>query len=119
MPTVQNITSIPLSSAVDNLLTGSQFERVPFRAARIDIGLNGDANGADLRVDVYSGLDVLLENAPMNVLARLPIWPDDFQLTDVAGYNEQLKIRVRNTSAAAARSIYWMVKITPVPLRGR
>lgn len=118
MPTIQGITSVALSSVNDNLLTGSQFERLPW-PARVDFGLNGDANGADLRVDVYSGSDVLMENAPMNVLARLPIWPDDFQLTDVAGYMEQLKVRVRNTSAAAARSIYWMVKITPIPIRRR
>jgi hypothetical protein len=118
MPTVQNITSVAASSVNDNLLTGSQFERMQW-PGRVDFGLNGDANGADMRVDVYSGNDVLMENAPLNALARLPIWPDDFQLTDVAGYMEQLKIRVRNTSAAGARSVYWVVKITPIPLRRR
>lgn len=117
MPLVQNITSVALSSVNDNVLTGSQFERLPYPAL-VEFGLNGDANGADLRVDVYSGTDVLLENAPMNTLARLPN-KEELMLRDVAGYNEQLKIRVRNTSAAAARSLYWTVAITPIPIRRR
>lgn len=113
MPLIQGSTSIALSSVNDNILSGSQFEFMPYDAF-LEFGLNGDANGADLRVDVYSGQDVLLENAPMNVKATLPVYPDDFQLNDVAARSERIKIRVRNTSAAAARTIYFSVKITPV-----
>lgn len=113
MPTVRARTSIALSAVNDNLLTGSQWLYLPYDAA-VAFGINGDANGNDLRIDVYSGQDVLMENAPANVQNRLPIWPDDFDLTDVAAAGELLKIRVRNTSAAAARDVIWAVKIDPL-----
>ena len=112
MPLVQRITSVALSSVNDNLLAGSQWEFMPY-PARIAFGLNGDANGADMRVDVYTGPDVILEDAPLNVLARLPIAPDDFLLRDIVGAGERVKIRARNTSAAAARSVFWAMMIDP------
>lgn len=113
MPVIQGSTSVALSSVNDNVLTGSQFEYLPFNAA-LEFGLNGDANGADMRVDVFSGQDILMENSPLNTRAVMPIVPDDYILNDVAAAGERLKIRVRNTSAAAARTIFWSVRITPI-----
>jgi hypothetical protein len=113
MPVIQGSASVALSSVNDNILQGSQFEFLPF-AASLEFGLNGDANGADLRVDVYSGQDVLMENAPMSVQNRIPVYPDDYNLTDVAAAGERIKVRVRNTSAAAARTIFYAVRITPL-----
>jgi hypothetical protein len=102
-----------LSSVNDNVLANSQFEFLPYNAM-VEFGLNGDANGADLRVDVYSGQDVLMEGASMSVQNRIPVYPDDYQLTDVAAAGERLKVRVRNTSAAAARTVFFAVRITPL-----
>ncbi len=113
MPLIQGTASIAASSVNDNILSGSQYEFLPFDAS-LEFGLTGDANGGDLRVDVYSGSDVLLENAPMSTQARLPIYPDDFSLEDVAAAGERIKIRVRNTSGAGARSINFAVRITPL-----
>ena len=113
MPLMQGSTSIAAASVNDNVLAGSQFEYLPFNAM-LEFGLNGDANGADLRVDVYSGSDVLLENAPMSAQNRVPIYPDDFQLNDVAAGGERIKIRVRNVNAGAARTLFHSVRITPI-----
>lgn len=113
MPLIQKITSVALSSVNDNLLSGSQWEYMPWNA-RVAFALNGDANGADMRMDVYTGSDVILEDAPLNVLARLPIAPDDFLLRDIVRAGERVKIRARNTSAAASRSVFWAVMIDPV-----
>lgn len=113
MPLIQGSASIALSSVNDNVLANSQYEFLPFDAM-LEFGLNGDANGADLRVDVYSGTDVLLENAPMSVQNRIPVYPDDYNLSDAAAAGERIKVRVRNTSAAAARTIFFAVKITPL-----
>lgn len=113
MPLIQGITSIAASTTNDNVLTGSQFEFLPYDSS-LHFGLNGDANGADLRVDVYSGQDVLMENAPMNTKASIPVFPDDFLLSDVAAGGERIKVRVRNTNSAAARSLYWAVMVSPV-----
>jgi hypothetical protein len=112
MPVIQGSKAIAGVSVDDNILTGSQFEFLPYNAS-IEFGLNGDANGADLRVDVYSGQDVLMEGASMSAQARIPVYPDDYQLTDVAAAGERLKVRVRNTNAAA-RTIFYAVRITPL-----
>jgi len=112
MPVIQKSASIAAASVTDNILSGSQFEFLPYDA-RIEFGLNGDANGADLRVDVFSGQDVLMEDGSMSAQARIPIYPDDYQLVDVAQAGERLKIRVRNTHATTARTSYYAVRITP------
>lgn len=115
MPNIRGSVAVAGLGQNDNLLANSQYEYLPYDA-RIDFGINGDANGADLRLDVFSGTDVLLESAPANAQNRMPIWPDDFQLNDVAAGGERLKIRCRNTNAAA-RTVFWDVKITPLPRR--
>jgi len=112
MPTIRGSASIAASGVNDNVLANSQYEYLPWNAY-LEIGVNGDANGGDLRVDVFTGQDVLLEAAPCNVQNRIPVYPDDFDLTDVAAAGERLKIRVRNTSAAGARTVYWNVRLTP------
>jgi len=111
MPMIQNSVSIAGVSVNDNVLSGSQWEFLPYNA-RLEFGLNGDANGADLRVDVYSGTDVILEGAPMSAQNRIPIYPDDFQLTDFAAAGERIKIRARNLNAAA-RTLFYCVRINP------
>lgn len=113
MPLIQGSVSIAAGAVNDNVLSGSQYEYLPFNAM-LEIGLNGDANGADLRVDVYSGSDVLLENAPMSAQNRIPVYPDDFQMVDAAAAGERIKIRARNTNGAAARSIFFAVRIAPL-----
>lgn len=112
MPTITIRRSLAAGERVDNLLTGSQFERLPY-SAQVQFGINGDANGHEVLVDVYSGQDVLLENAPLNAQARVPVNPDDFTLMDVAGYMEQLKIRAANTGAGA-HVVFASVIITPI-----
>ena len=113
MPLIFNSVSVPLSAVVDNVFAGSQFEFLPF-ASFLEFGVVGDANGADLRIDIYSGQDVLVENMVPSILNRAPIYPDDYPLNDVAGMGERIKLRVRNVSAAAARVLFFSLKLTPV-----
>lgn len=113
MPIIQSSISLPAASTNDNVLAGSQFEFLPYHAS-LEFGLNGDASGTDLRLDVYSGQDVLLENGTANNLNRVPIFPDDFVLTDVAAAGERIKVRVRNTHATLARTLFYTVRITPL-----
>lgn len=113
MPVIQGSVSIAASTVNDNILSGSQFEFLPYNA-KLDFGLVGDANAADLRIDCYSGQDVLCENLQPSAQNRIPIIPDDLTLTDVAAAGERLKVRVRNTSAAGARVINYCVRITPI-----
>lgn len=112
MPVIQNTITIAANSVVDNVLAGSQFEFLPYDAS-LEFGLVGDATAADLRLDVYSGQDTLAENMQPSAANRVPLYPDDFALTDVAAAGERIKVRVRNT-AAAARVFNYSVRITAI-----
>ncbi len=111
MPSIQRQVSIAGDSVNANVLEGSQFEFLPFNAF-LEFGLVGDANAIDLFVDVYSGQDVLAEDMQISAANRIPVYPDDFPLTDVAMAGERIKIRVRNVNAAA-RTIFFNLRITP------
>lgn len=113
MPLIQSSVSVAAASVVDNVLAGSQYEFLPYDAF-LEFGLVGDANAADLRLDVYSGQDVLGENMTPSAQNRTPVYPDDFSLNDVAAGGERIKVRVRNNNAGAARTLFFAVKITPV-----
>ena len=106
MPLIQSSVSVPASTAIDNVITGSQFEFLPYNSA-LRFALNGSATG--LVADVYSGQDVLAEQMGVNALNRVPINPDDFLLTDVAGAGERIKVRVRNTTAGALTLFYALI----------
>lgn len=110
MPLIQQQVSVPANGVIDNVITGSQFEFLPYNAA-LRFALNGA--GAGLVADVYSGQDVLAEQMGVNTLNRVPINPDDFLLSDVAAGGERIKIRVRNTTGAAV-TLFFALMIDPV-----
>lgn len=109
MPTIQGQNSIGPGISVANVLSGSVYEYLP-RNAIVEFGLVDDANG-DCRVTVQSGSDVLLEEAPVSIANRFPIFPDDFVVEDVAAAGERLVVRVRNTDAATTSIFRWCLRI--------
>lgn len=112
MPTIQSKVTIAAGAVNDNVLTGSQFEFLPYNAF-LEFGLVGDAtHGGDLRLDVYSGMDTLAENMIPSVAGRSPIYPDDFTLNDVAGAGERIKVRARNVGGSNA-DLSFAIRITP------
>lgn len=110
MPMIQVTGSVAANSVNDNVLTGSQFEYLPYNAS-VEFGLVGSATG--LQADAYSGSDVLCESMAISTQNRFPVFPDDFTLTDVAAGGERLKVRVRNTTAGAL-TYFVGVRITPI-----
>jgi len=63
--------------------------------------------------DVYSGQDVIQERGPISAAARFPQNPEDFTLSDIAGWNERLKVRLTNTTAGAI-VVVTSVNIQPI-----
>lgn len=112
MPVIQGSVSVAANSVNDNVITGSQFEYLPYNA-RVDFGLVGSATG--LLIDVFSGQDIIAESFAPPTQNRFPINPDDFTLTDVAAGGERIKVRARNTTGGAL-TLFWSVVITPVRL---
>jgi len=113
MPVIQNRVTVPPTEVIDNVLEGSQYEFLPYDAS-LEFGIVGDEDARDLRVDVYSGMDVLMENSEPSGADRMPIYPDDYTLTDVAGAGERIKIRVRNNDVASSRDLFFSLRITPI-----
>jgi len=112
MPLISGRQDILTLVTVDNLLTGSQFEFLPYDSF-LEFGLTSEGIVGDYTVDVYSGQDVLLESGEVSILDRIPIYPDDFSLNDVAAAGERIKIRVRNNSAGTL-NFFFALKITPL-----
>jgi len=112
MPLISDVTALATLVTVDNILTGSQFEFLPYDAF-LEFGLTGEGVVGDFIVDVFSGQDVLLEQGSVSILDRTPIYPDDFSLNDVAAGGERIKIRVRNSSAGTL-NFFTALKITPL-----
>lgn len=116
MPLFQRRFTIAAASVNDNLLANSQWEFVTDPAAQLMFGLVGDANAADLRVDVYSGTDLLAEELEPSSAARMPIFPDDYTLSDIAVQGDRLKVRVRNNHATLTRDVFLGLRIDAVPV---
>ena len=112
MPLIQSSQSIGAGVTVDNVYTGSQFEFLPYDAF-LEFGVVGAGVLGDFLVDIYSGQDVLAESMPISILDRMPVYPDDFTLNDVAAGGERIKVRIRNTSAGAL-IVNTGLKITPL-----
>jgi len=112
MPSVSIINAVATLITVDNVLTGSQFEFLPYDAF-LEFGLTGEGVVGDFIVDVYSGQDVLMESGSVSILDRQPVYPDDFILNDAAGAGERIKIRIRNSSAGTL-NFFTTLRITPL-----
>lgn len=112
MPVIQGSVSVAANAVNDNVITGSQFEYLPYNA-KVDFGLVGSATG--LLLDVFSGQDIIAESFAPPTTNRFPVNPDDFTLTDVAAGGERIKVRARNTTGGAL-TVFWSVIITPVRL---
>jgi len=112
MPLISDSTSLLTLVTVDNILAGSQFEFLPYDAF-LEFGIVGAGVVGDFVVDVYSGQDVLMESGNISILDRMPVYPEDFLLNDVAAGGERIKIRVRNSSGGTL-IVNTAVKITPI-----
>ena len=112
MPLISDTTSMLTLTTVDNILSGSQFEFLPYDAF-LEFGIVGAGVVGDFVVDVYSGQDVLMEAGAISILDRMPVYPEDFPLNDVAAGGERIKIRIRNSSAGTL-IVNTAVKITPI-----
>jgi len=96
-------------------LQGSQYEYLPFNALLEFAIINVDATGTnDLKATVFSGSDVLQEQANVDVktTANL-VYPDDYSLQDVAAAGERIGIQLDAVASANAYCITG-VRITPL-----
>jgi hypothetical protein len=111
MPTIQGATATGAGLTTLNVLAGSIYEYLPWNA-QVEFGLVAEAAG-ESRVTVNSGSDTIMEESPVSRAARVPIYPDDYPLVDVAAGGERLVIRHRNTGVGT-NTLFWAVRLTPL-----
>jgi len=111
MPTIQGRTNLAAGIKNNNVLAGSAYEFAPYHS-RVDIAVVGDAVQLP-QATVQVGSDVLLEESEISRQARVPVWPDDYTLSDVAAKGDRLKIAVRNPGAGAV-DVFWALRLTPI-----
>lgn len=111
MPIVRIRTALAIGASAENILTGSQFEILPGTANIWHVAFALISDLASVFGDILSGTDVLMENGEISDANR---WPteDDFDLVDVVGAGERLKIRLRNDNAGAV-VVKTVLRITP------
>lgn len=112
MPTIKKRNTMVASSQAFPL-QGDQFEILPYDAL-CEFAILVDTGGS-VRVTVYSGSDLLQQSALGDILAvASPIlYPDHYNLNDVAAKGERLSIELLET-AAGTPIVRSNVRITPV-----
>lgn len=111
MPTMVTRTTMA-ASGIAFPLQGQQFETLSYDAY-VEFARLADT-GASVRETVYSGSDLLLQSALVQILAvASPIlYPDHFTLNDVAAAQEKLSIELLEV-AAGTPIVRTVTKITP------
>lgn len=112
MPSILVQTTAAAAGATITPLQGSQYEYLPFNAA-LEFAIYADT-GDSWTVSVFSGSDVLMQSAPMPILATASpiIYPDHFYLQDVARAGERIGVQATNGTGDVA-DFRTLVRITP------
>lgn len=113
MPSILVQTTGAAAGATVNPLQGSQYEYLPFDAM-VEFAIYADT-GDTWTISVFSGSDVLMQNATAPILATATpiIYPDHFFLSDVAAAGERLGVQAVNGTGAVA-DFRTLVRITPL-----
>lgn len=113
MPSILVQTTGAAAGSTVNPLQGSQFEFLSYDAF-VEFAVYADT-GDTWTVSIFSGSDVLMQNATAPILATaVPIlYPDHFYLNDVAGAGERLGVQAVNGTGAVA-DFRTALRITPL-----
>ena len=112
MPTVRR-TNVLAANASANPLQGSQYEYLPFDAL-VEFSVLAIAPSV-AQASVFSGSDVLMQNETVDglALANPIVYPDHFEIRDVAQAGERLGVTVTDISGAGT-TVRTVCRITPL-----
>ncbi|NOT31876.1 MAG: hypothetical protein HOP15_15630 [Planctomycetes bacterium] len=113
MPSILVQTTGAAAGATVNPLQGSQFEFLSYDAF-VEFAIYADT-GDTWTISVFSGSDVLMQNATAPILATAApiLYPDHYFLNDVAGAGERLGVQAVNGTGAVA-DFRTSLRITPM-----
>lgn len=99
MPLIKAATTM-VANGTAHPLAGSQYEFLPFDA-QVLFAILADT-GATVNASVFSGSDVLMQNSLVDILAVASpiIFPDHYNVQDVAAAGERLSVELFEMAAA-------------------
>lgn len=111
MPLIAKRTTMTASGEAFPL-QGDQFEILPYDAY-VEFAVYADT-GATVRNSIYSGSDLLQQQSlvPILAVASPILYPDHYNLNDVAAKDERLSVQLLE-GAAGTPIVRTQVKITP------
>lgn len=113
MPIVTYSTALAAGASVD-VMQNSIYQILPWNAACEFAAL---ASAAGLTWQVSTGPNILAEaGTPFGVVTAagvFPKYPDEFHLTDVAGWNQRVKVLITNPTGGALTP-FVVVRLTPL-----
>lgn len=107
MPTIRK-RNVLAAGETANVLSGDQYEFLPFNAV-VEFAII--STQADSLATIYSGSDVLMQQAPITQSTDPIRYPDDFLVRDVAAAGERLNVQAQAVTAATVDTV---VQITPL-----
>lgn len=112
MPLIRISTSVP-ANATAFPLTGSVYETMQYHA-HVEFAMNQQSGSlGGVLATVNSGPDTLLEESPISFNARVPLYPDDYELADDVAAGDKLRVQLRNTTGGAI-VVVTSLRITPL-----
>lgn len=113
-------TTLAAGASNNNFYSGSPYEFIP-ALSQTEFGFTtGDLAAItteDVEVDVICGGEAIVLNGLCRALGtapRMPIIPEDYQLSGICAAGDRLIGKVRNLDAANAAALYWGVIINPL-----
>lgn len=110
MPTIQRTDLIATVSTNANIISGNQFEFLPYDA-NVAMGFTQSATG--LLISVFAGSDLVASDIVPVIKATSPVNPDDFTVNFDAYEGSRLVISARNPTAGSLTLLSTIV-ITPL-----
>ena len=104
MFTIQSNQSFSANATVANVLSGNQFEFIPYDA---HIEVLGSMSATGLSYSMYANNELLFSNVLPNIkAANNPVYPDDLILAFDAAAGTRLVLSVTNSTGGALTGAY-------------
>ncbi len=113
-------TAIAAAASNNNFWGGTPYEFIPVLCTSqfgFTVGDLAAITIGDVEVDVICGGEAIALNhlpTSLGITPRMPIYPDDFQLSGICAAGDRLIGKVRNLDAANAAVLYWTIILDPL-----
>ena len=115
MPQFREVRTLAAGETIENIMTGSPFERVGGLGAHVKVyAVQASNTLGDAQMSVLLGSDLIIQNAGLGLRTAGVVIPDDQIADGDALPGDQITVRLVNTDGAATTIVQTTVDITNV-----